>query len=237
MALSEMAAIAVFIAVVLFGIVDTIRTPIIIRRFYKNKSFTDSDKQIFAEFTKARIVDGMYTEHLFGNAAPLAQVANEVSVKSEVMSQSGAANSITGLYQSKAWSVDRRKFTLSKATRKRNRTPWSVTIVKGDFKDLSCIILPTVVPDAILYVGNGENMDFEDDPDIANRYHITTNNEELIRSVLTGEVREFLLRAHIVFIEVTEGQLVMRRNWADHLVLERLDEELRFVKQLGQKFV
>ena len=201
MAFSEFAAVAVFVAVALFGIVDAIGTPLKIKRFYTGRGYTSKGERKLSEYSDARIVDGMYTERYF-------------------------TEDDTGISQLKAWSVDRRKFTLSKAARKRNRTPWSVTIVEGDFKHATCLILPTVVPEAIGYVGNGEAMDFESDLEIANRYHIVTQYEALLKSVITGGIREFLLQAHIVFIEITDNQLVMKRGWADHLVIDRLTKEL-----------
>lgn len=211
MELSEFAAVAVFVAVVLFGIVDAIRTPLKIKGFYRDRSYTDQGKKSLSECSDARILDAMYTERFFTDSA-------------------------SGVSQCKSWSVDRRKFTFSKVARKRNRTAWSVTIVDGDFSHFSCLILPTVVPEAITYVGNGENMDFESDLDVANRYHIVTDQEALIKSTIVGELRVFLLRAHIVAIEVTENQLVMKRNWADHQVIERLEEELTIVALLKERF-
>ncbi len=210
MALSEIAAVAVFVAVALFGIVDAIGTPLKIKRFYRDRGFNNKGEKKLSEYTTARIVDGMYTERYFSEDTP-------------------------GVSQFKAWSVDRKKFTLSKAARKRNRAAWSVTVVENDFTQATCLILPTVVPEAIGYVGNGENMDFENDLEIANRYHIVTENETLLKSVITGEVREFLLKAHIVFIEITESQLVMKRNWADHLVLQRLTDELDIIALLQER--
>ncbi len=210
MALSEIAAVAVFVAVALFGIADAIGTPLKIKRFYRDRGLDNKGEKKLSEYTTARIVDGMYTERYFSEDTP-------------------------GVSQFKAWSVDRKKFTLSKAARKRNRAAWSVTVVENDFTQATCLILPTVVPEAIGYVGNGENMDFENDLEIANRYHIVTENEALLKSVITGEVREFLLKAHIVFIEITESQLVMKRNWADHLVLQRLTDELDIIALLQER--
>ena len=201
MALGEIAAVVLFVVVALFGVFDAIRTPLIVKRFYKDRSYIDGGKKMLSDCTDARIVDGMFTEHYFSNSA-------------------------AGIAQFKAWSVDRRKFTLNKATRKRNRAPWSVTVIEGDFKKLSCLMLPTVVPEAIAYVGNGEKIDFADDPELQNRYHIIAANEALIKSVLTGAVRDFLLKPDVIFIESTDSQLVIKRNWLDHQVLDRLTREL-----------
>lgn len=210
MAFSEIAAVLVFVVVVLFGIVDAIRTPLIVKRFYRDKNFTNDGKKMLTDCTDARIVDGMFTEHYFS---------------------SGAA----GVSQCKSWSTDRHKFTLSKATRKRNRAPWSVTVIEGNFTKLSCLILPTVVPEAIAYVGNGENVDFEDDSELANRYHINADNETLIKSVLTREVRAFLLQPDVIYLESTDSQLVIKRNWLDHQVLHRLSQELEIAARLSEQ--
>lgn len=211
MTVTEYAVAAFFIAVVLFGLIDAIRTPLIVKRFYKDKKFTDKGRQSLEALSGARILDGMYTEH------------QNTSIQGDIC-------------QFKAWSNHRRKFTLSKAARKRNRTAWSVTIVEGDFSNVSCLILPTVVPEAIAYIGNSEDIDFGDDQDIANRYHVTTEKAELLRSTITGDIREFLLLRDVVFIEVTDSQLVMKRNWTSEKVLDRLEQELEIAAEM-KKFL
>lgn len=212
MPITEYAVAAFFVAVALFGVVDAIRTPLVIKRYYRDQSFVSNGKKVLSENSDARVLDGMYTEHYYSQRT-------------------------SGVSQFKSWSVDRRKFTLSKASRKRNRAPWSVTVVEGDFSKLSCLILPTIVPEAIAYIGNGENIDFESDLEIANRYHIATNREATVRSAITGEVRDFLLQPHVLFIEVTDKQLIMRRNWADHEILDRLKQELKIATQLKEQLI
>lgn len=203
MTITEYAVAAFFIAVALFGIIDAIRTPLIVKRLYRNKKFRDNGKLKLETVSAARILDGMYTEHHY----------------------SGTEN-YSGISQYKAWSVDRHKFTLSKATRKRNHAAWSVTAIDGDYAGLSCLVLPTVVPEAVAYVGNGEDIDLRDDVEIANRYHVTTNNAELIRTLLAGDVREFLLQPDVIFMELIDKQFVIKRSWSAHKVLDRLEEEL-----------
>lgn len=211
MAVTEYAVATFFVAVALFGIVDAIRTPIIIKRFYRDGDFDDGGKQNLDDVTSARIVDAMYTERFYaGNLQ-----------KTEVK-------------QCKAWSINRRNFTLSKATRKRNRSAWSITIINGNYDELSGLILPTVVPEAIAYVGNGEDIAFDHDLQIANRYHITCNNADLIREMLNGDVREFLLQRDAIFIELSGNQLVIKRSWSDDNILDRLQQELQVATEIHE---
>ena len=223
MTATEYAVGAFFILVALFGVVDAIRTPLVIKRQYRDKGFTDKGRKTLASLSSARILDGQYTEHFYSDCLTL-----------------------PGVSQCKAWSTDRRKFTISKATRKRNRAAWSITVVDmaiadstmvdGDWKAMSCLVLPTVVPEAIAYVGDGRDINFSDsDVAIANRYHITASDESAIRSsILVEEVREFLLQPDVIFMELTDQKLVLKRNWSDHRVLDRLDQELQVATQLAE---
>ena len=203
MTATEYAVGAFFIAVALFGIIDAIRTPLIVKRFYRDRKFRDNGKVTLETITTARILDAMYTEHHYSDSDQHPNIA-----------------------QFKAWSTNRRNFTLSKATRKRNRAAWSVTVIDGDYEGLSCLVLPTVVPEAVVYVANGKDIDFGDDVQMANRYHITTTDAELIRSVLVDDVREFLLQPDVIFMELTDKHMVIKRSWSAHKVLDRLEEEL-----------
>ena len=211
---TEYAVAAFFIAVALFGIVDAIRTPLIVKRFYRDKNFRDNGKLVLEAVSTARIVEGMYTERHYTGAAQDPQIA-----------------------QFKAWSVNRRKFTLSKATRKRNRAAWSVTVIEGDYAGLSCLVLPTVVPEAVAYAGNGESIDFGEDEQMASRYHVTTRAAEKIRSVLVGEAREFLLQPDVISMELTDNQLIIKRSWSAHKVLDRLEEELTVAADVHKSLV
>ena len=208
----EHAVGAFFIAVVLIGIVDMIRTPLVVKRFYRNNSFNDNGRQNLELVSGARILDGMYTERHYTGTSQY-----------------------EGIAQFKAWSVNRRKFTLSKATRKRNRTAWSVTVIDGSYAGLSALVLPTVVPEAVAYVADGRDIDLGEDVDMANRYHVTAADAELMRSVLVDDVREFLLQPDVIFMELTDTQFVIKRSWSAHKVLDRLDEELRTAIEIQKK--
>ena len=208
----EHAVGAFFIAVVLIGIVDMIRTPLVVKRFYRNNSFRDNGRQNLESVSGARILDGMYTERHYTGTSQY-----------------------EGIAQFKAWSVNRRKFTLSKATRKRNRAAWSVTVIDGSYAGLSALVLPTVVPEAVAYVADGRDIDLGEDVDLANRYHVTAADAELMRSVLVDDVREFLLQPDVIFMELTDKQFVIKRSWSAHKVLDRLDEELRTAIEIQKK--
>ena len=212
MSLTEYAFVAFFIAIALFSIVDAIRTPLLVKRLYKEKGFSDKGKGELKALSDSMLLEAMYTERL--NTGTVQGV--EVS-------------------QCKAWSVNRRQFTLSKATRNRNRTAWSITTIKSNKPHPTFLALPTIVPEAVAYIGDGRSIDFPDDDDIQSRYHITTENPDQIRSVCTGDIRQFLLETEVIFLHQTEHELVLKRRWSADKVTNRLERELNFAVQVHER--
>jgi len=214
MSLTEYALIAFFIAVVLVSVVDAIRTPLLIKRLYRNRDFSDKGKVPLTEVSNSLLVEELYTENLY----------------------TGIVDGVE-LSQCKAWPLKRRKFTLSKKVRKHNRTPWSMTTVKTNASIPAFLALPTIVPEAVSYIGDGRSIEFPDDEEMESRYHVTTDSPDKVRRALTAEAREFLLRKEIIFIQQTESELVVRRLWSSDKVTERLEMELdialKLYRQLG----
>ena len=108
MTTTEYAVAAFIILMVVVGIVEAIRTPMIIRRFYRDKSFDDHGKSALPDVADSIVLENLYTPSLY----------------------SGVTDGVT-VQQFKAWSNRRRQFTLNKAARKRNQIPWSVTIIEA----------------------------------------------------------------------------------------------------------
>ncbi len=203
MTVTEYAIPAFVVLLAIFGIVDMIRTPYIVRRFYQGKSFTDKGKASLEEVTDSNLVLEMYANHVYQ------KVENGIAIR-----------------QFQAWSINRRKFTLSKAARKRNQTAWSITVIDAVEPIAVCTILPTVVPEAIVYITDGRNIDIAEDAQIATRYHVVTEQENIIVPLITQKIRQFLLQSEVVSIECTSKQVVLKRHWAAHQVLDRLQTEL-----------
>jgi len=212
MSLTEYVFIAFFIAVALVSVVDAIRTPLIIKRLYRTRNFSDKGKVTLSELSSSVLVEELYTD-------------------------SWNTGTVDGLQlsQCKAWSIKRRQFTLSKATRKHNRTPWSVTIVNTASSTPAFLALPTIVPEAVTYIGNGRSIEFPDDELMQSRYHVTTDSPDQVRRALTGESREFLLQKEIIFVQQTESELVLRRLWSSDKAIERLESELKVAVKLYQQ--
>jgi len=124
---------------------------------------------------------------------------------------------------------------LSKATRNRNRTAWAITTIKSNKPHPTFLALPTIVPEAVAYIGDGRSIDFPDDDDIQSRYHITTENPDQIRSVCTGDIRQFLLETEVIFLHQTEHELVLKRRWSADKVTNRLERELNFAVQVHER--
>lgn len=209
---TELIAIVVFVAVAAFGIIDAIRTPIIVKRFYRDKKFTEPGRQLLEEVSDSGLLTDMYTDCFYTGSEQGLQVR-----------------------QCKAWSTKRRQFTLSKKSRKRNQTAWSITVIDAKFLPVTFQALPTIVPEAIGYIGDGRSIEFPGDDKLSNRYHVSTDNAALVRAALVDELRDFLLQTEVVALEVTQDLIVLKRKWAAHLVLERLQNEIDFVVKLHNK--
>lgn len=212
MSLTEYAFLAFFIGIALFSIVDAIRTPLVVKRMYREKELSDNGKGKLEAHSGSMLLEAMYTDSLY----------------------SGTVQGVS-LSQCKAWSVNRRQFTLSKATRNRNRTAWSITTVKSNKLHPVFVALPTIVPEAVVYIGDGRNIDFPDDDELQSRYHVTTENPDKVRSAFSGEVRQFLLETEVVFVQQTAHELVLKRKWSTDKVIERLEQELDMAVKLHNR--
>ena len=203
MTTTEYAVTAFVFAMAVFGIVDAIRTPLISRRFYRDKSFSDKGVEQLENLSDSALVAGMYTKNLYQKE------------------ESGVT-----IRQFKAYSTNRRKFTLSKAARKRNQTAWSITVIDTAHPLAEFTLLPTVVPEAITYITDGRNIDIPDDSQLANRYHVVTEQSDVVLPLMKQKIRKFLLQSEAIAIECTSKRIILRRHWAAHQVLERLQVEL-----------
>lgn len=202
MSVSEYLFIAFFIGIALFTVFEAIRNPLLAKRLYRDINFVDRGKQQLAVLSASELVKGMYTDSL----------------------NSGVIDGTT-ISQCKAWSVNRRQFTLSKASRNRNKAAWSVTVVTGG-SPVTFRALPTIVPEAIAYIGDDASMEFPGDDQLSSRYHVVADQPDQLRSVFTGEIRDFLLESEIIFIEQTATELVLKRKWNDEKIAERLQREM-----------
>ena len=214
MTTTEYAVTAFIILMAVFGIVEAIRTPMIVRRFYRDKSFVDNGKSTLDEVSDSVVLNNLYTPSL--NSA----VINGVTVQ-----------------QFKAWSLQRRQFTLSKATRKRNQIAWSVTIVNAQQSLTPFCARPTVVPEAIIYVNDGKGIEFHGDDEFANRYHVVTERADIIRPLLTEKIREFLLQPEAISVEVIKSGIIVKRQWQADKVLDRLQQEIDIALAINDWFV
>ena len=211
MSVSEYLFVAFFIGIALFTVVEAIRNPLLAKRLYREKNFTDSGRQQLTDLSDSPLIEGMYTDSL----------------------HSGVVGGLS-ISQCKAWSVNRRQFTLSKATRNRNKAAWSVTVVSGS--SLATFrALPTIVPEAVAYIGDGKSIEFPGDEQLSSRYHVVTEQPDRLCSVLTGDVRKFLLESEVIFIEQTATELVLKRKWGDEKITERLQREMDIAVELQKR--
>lgn len=209
---TDIAVAAFVVAVALYGIVDAVYTPIKVRRFYTDNDYNgnSANKQLLTSLTDSSIVSDMYTNCVY--------------------EKSPANGSIK---QCKAWSVNRRKFTLAKAVRKRNQTPWSITIIDSNDALAECKVQPTIVPEAIQYIGDGKSIELARDEVIANRYHVVTEYEQMVVPLVTQQIRKYLLQTDVIYFECTANQVIVKRHWNSHQVLERLEADLDAAQQVA----
>lgn len=212
MTTTEYAVAAFIILMVVVGIVEAIRTPMIIRRFYRDKSFDDHGKSALPDVADSIVLENLYTPSLY----------------------SGVTDGVT-VQQFKAWSNRRRQFTLNKAARKRNQIPWSVTIVEAQQVTPLCV-RPTVVPEAILYVNDGNSIEFLGDDEFADRYHVVAERADIVRPLLTEKLREFLLQPEAISIEAVNSRIIVKRQWQTDSVLERLQQEIDIALVINEWF-
>jgi len=188
-----------------FGVVDAIRSRWLVRAHYAGVQATvDSSKQPLETICDSLLLKAMYTGRLYR-----------------------ASHNGYQYRQCTAWSVDRHRFTLNKKQRDRNKMGWSVTLVGPLQESDTFLIRPTIVPEAIAYIGDGASIDIPDDQTLTDRYHIVATDPAKISSVLVQpEIREFLVVAEITSVELTRDYLILKRKAYSDKVLQRLQQEL-----------
>lgn len=206
--------IALFMALVLYGVSNAIRVPLVVKRFYKKLGFNDEgpvefDSSLFAD---SLLLQGEKTSHLYG----------------------GVYDGYK-LNQFEAYSTQRRKFTVNKAQRKRNQKIWTVTVISLDKPLANFCARPVLVPEAPEYLLNSEAVLFPDHEDFAKRIHVVATDHASARALFNAEVREYLNGSDPdpLALESVQSVLIHRRPRQPHDTGKQLKKDLDAVVSLA----
>lgn len=187
--------VALFLALVLYSIFNTVTVPWRVKRFYANLNFNNEGGLRFdvSAFAESQLLRGQMTKSLYRGDYQ----GNRVE-------------------QFAAFSTQRRKFTLNRITRKRNQKVWTITIVVLDDPLPTFCARPTFVPEAPEYMLQNDAVLFPDDAEFAKRMHVVAPDHQEVRKLLDGEVKSYLTGLDPVSLEVVASYLIHRRPREPH---------------------
>lgn len=207
--------IGLFMALVLYGVSNAIRVPLVVKRFYKKLGFNDEGPVQFdsSPFTESLLLHGEKTSHLYRGVYDGYQ-----------------------MYQFAAHSVQRRKFTVNKAQRKRNQKIWTVTVMSLDKPLANFCARPVLVPEAPEYLLNSEAVLFPEHEDFAKRVHVVASDHARARKLFTAEIREHLNGSDPdpLALESVQSFLIHRRPRQPHDTGKQLQKDIDAVVRLAK---
>ncbi len=200
--------IALFAALVLYGLANAIQVPLVVKKFYKRAGLTDQGQSVFADepLDRSVLLKGMMTPAFY-----------------------------TGTYrnhnvsQFEMVSVDRRKFTLNKVARKRNQLVWTITAVHLDTPLPEFCARPTRVVEAPGYILEEQGVVFPEDESFANKVHVIAKDHAAVRKLFTVFVRERLTGLDPVSLESVGNVLMYKSPRAPHDAGSTLEKELNLL--------
>ena len=203
--------IALFAALVFYGLFQTISAPFLVKKFYNKLGFTDQGKSLLdtPPYQPSVLLETLNASHVF--------VGTRDGFRVE---------------QFAAFPETRHKFTLSRVQRKRNQAMWTITLLHGDKPLFPFCARPTNVTDAIEYVLRGGNVDFGDDDGFTKRVHVMAEDDEQCRRVLTPEIREYLKHIDPVSVETVGSLLIHKSPRQPHDIGDRLQADIDAVVTL-----
>ena len=197
--------IALFAALVFYGLWQTVSAPFLVKRFYRDIAFEDQGRSLLDRppYQPSVLLENLNAAHLYKG------------------SYEGYR-----LEQFAAFPETRHKFTLSRVQRKRNQAMWTITLLHGGRELLPFSARPTNVTEAIEYVLKGGNVDFPDDEGFSKRVHVMADNQTAVRELLTPAVRDYLKNIDPVSIETVGSVLVHKSPRQPHDTGNKLRSDL-----------
>ena len=205
---SDYLIIAMLAVLLLYGLGNYIAAPILMRRFYRDKLFTDQGPSALESPAESQVLQPLATSNLYKG-----QHQNRT------------------LEQCKAYPQSRRTFTLSKARRKHNQTRWSVTRLGSEQQLEPFCLLPTADVSTALMMLNDPGVDISEDKEFAHRYHLRCANPERVKLLIFNQMREFLLQKELISVECLDNTLIIKRSWPQEKISKRLLDEINCAVQ------
>ena len=206
--------VTLFAALVIYGLLQSVSAPFLVKRFYKNIDFADKGKSTLDEgpYQSSMLLEELNASHIY-----------------------------SGLY--KGYQVEqffgfpetRYKFTLSRVQRKRNQAMWTITLLHGDKPLFPFCARPTNVKEAMEYVLAGGNVDFSEDEGFSKRVHVMAEDHEKCRQALTPEIREYLKNNDPISVETVGTMLVYKSPRQPHDTGDKLQSEIDAVLGLYEE--
>lgn len=204
--------LALFVALILYGVSNTVSVPLRVKRFYRQLGFTDAGANAFdtSPYSESLLLQGWATRsHYCGDY-------NGCSVE-----------------QFAAVSTDRRKFTLNKVIRRRNQQVWTVTIVDVKTPLATFCARPMRVPEAPEYVLHNDAVLFPDDDGFTSRMHVVAGDHAAARKLINSDIREYLSGIDPLALESVSTRLIHRRPRQPHDTGKALQQDLDAVVKLS----
>lgn len=188
---------------VLFGLASFIAAPIVARRFYRDTGFVDHGKSLLEIPSESVLLTPIATSHLYR----------------------GEHRGFS-LEHCKAYPKNRRAFTLNKVTRKYNQSCWSITHLKSENTLPEFCLLPLSEAATVSLLLDDPGVDLSDDKEFENRYYLRTDHPALIKQLMTGDIRNFLLARELISVECINNSVIIKRIWPAEKLKARLTDEM-----------
>lgn len=178
---------ALFAAVILYGVWQTVRAPYLVKKFYKQNNLTDHGKSELSgpPYGQSLVLEKLHANHIYRGQYRGYQVE-----------------------QFAAFPEDRHKFTLNKTKRKHNQAVWTVSLIHSEKPLLQFCARPTTVTAAIAYVFDRDNVVFPDDEKFTNRVHVQSDNHTGVIDAFSKELRAHLTGIDPISLESVGEQLI-----------------------------
>ena len=197
--------LALFAALVLYGLANTIQVPFLIKKFYRKKEFEDQGKSTFSEapLQNSKLLKGLKTPNVYSGTYRNYKVQ-----------------------QFAAFSVNRRKLTMNKAIRKNNQLSWTISVAYLDTELPEFCARPTKVTESPSYIFDEQGVLFPEDESFVNKVHVMAGDHAAVRKLFTIYIRERLTGIDPVSLESLGKVLIYKSPRFPHEAGTKLEKDL-----------
>ncbi len=206
--------IALFAALVLYGLGNAIQVPFLVKKFYRKKDFEDHGKSTFDEapLVNSKLLKGFQTPNVYSG-----------SYRNHRVSQFAA------------YSVNRRKLTMNKAIRKNNQLSYTISIVHLETLCPVFCARPTRVTESPSYIFEEQGVLFPDDEGFVNKVHVMAEDHAAVRKLFTIFIRERLNAIDPVSLESLGTVLIYKSPRLPHDAGTTLEKDLTILIDIAEK--